>query len=306
MNARVHPVMRSGRRAPGGGEKGLSLIELMISLVIGLVVVGAVIVSIIGSSVTGRYQSAFGQMNEDAQIALGILKREIELAGYSQPTGLIPDPLDATKQVLSFATVGANDYVYGCAKGFVNPTTANDYSCVANANPGSPMFEVAYEADAGNTQLTSGPPPVPSNCTGNGVAGAAPFLTKNRYFVSTTASGRPELRCTSGGNTQPLVENIESMKIWYGMAVDNVQTQVVGYLTPDVVPVNTWWKYVISARVCLIVRSAEPVLTGGEDDQANSLLTKYIDCDLAEQTTTDRYLRRAYFTTATVRNKMPQ
>lgn len=303
MKAHAHPMKGAWRRVAGRGERGISLIELMISMVIGLVVVGAVIVSIIGASSTGKYQAAFGQMNEDAQIALGILKRDIELAGYSQPTGLIADPLDATKQVLAFATMGANNYVFGCAKGFVNPATANDHTCVANANPGTPMFEIAYEADAGNTQLVGG---VPSNCASAAVAGLSPYLTQNRYFVSTTASGRPELRCTSGGNTQPLVENIESMKVFYGMALAAFPTQVVGYLTPDLVPAATWWSNVISARVCLIVRSAEPVLTGGEDDQANSLLTKYLDCDLVQQTTTDRHLRRAYFTTATVRDKMPK
>ena len=306
MSAHVHPMRRSGQRAVGRAEKGISLIELMISLVIGLAVVGAVIVSIIGSSVTGRYQAAFGQMNEDAQIALGILKREIELAGYSQPTGLVPDPLVPANQILAFATMGGannNVYIFGCARGFVNLNTANDRTCVPNLNPGSPMFEVVYEADAGNTQLVGG---VPSNCASAAIAGLSPYLTQNRYFVSTTASGRPELRCTSGGNTQPLVENIESMRVWYGMAVNNTSTQVAGYLTPEQVPANTWWQNVISARVCLIVRSAEPVLTGGEDDQANSLLTKYRDCDMVEQTTADRYLRRAYFTTATVRNKMPQ
>ncbi len=304
MNAHVHPLRRSGRRAPGGGEKGLSLIELMISLVIGLVVVGAVIVSIIGSSVTGRYQSAFGQMNEDAQIALGILKREIELAGYSQPTGLIEvPPIPSGNWVLSFATMGANNYIFGCAKGFVDVNAVN-VACVANASPGTPAVEVVYEADARNTQLTSGVPPVPSNCTGNGVAGVAPFLTKNRYFVSTTASGRPELRCASGGQTQPLVENVESMKVWYGLAVPAVPTQVVRYLTPDLIAAAEWAN-VISARICLIIRSAEPVLTSGEDDQANSQLTNYSDCDSATQTTADRRLRRAYFTTAAIRDKMP-
>ena len=304
MNARISVLRRSGNRPAGRGEKGLSLIELMISLVIGLVVVGAVIVSIIGSSSTGRYQAAFGQMNEDGQIALGLLKREVELAGYSQPTGLIVDPLNAANQILAFATMGGNNYIFGCAKGFVNVNVAGGL-CVANAAPGAPSFEVAYEADAGNTQLTSGVPPVPSNCLGNGVAVGPPYLAQNRYYVSTTASGRPELRCSSGGNTQPLVENIESMKVWYGLAVNATATQIVRYLTPDLIAAAQW-PDVLSARICLIVRSAEPVLAGGEDDQANSLLTQYSDCDSVTQTTVDRRLRRAYFTTATVRNKMPQ
>ena len=53
----------------------------------------------------------------------------------------------------------------------------------------------------------------------------------------------------------------------------------------------------MSVRICLLMRSAEPILTG-EDT-----LT-YLDCDSAPQTSADKYLRRAYFTTATVRTKM--
>ena len=303
MNARFNLLRRSGKRRAGRGEKGLSLIELMISMVIGLVVVGAVIVSIVGTSVTGRYQSAFGQMNEDAQIALGLLKREIELAGYSQPTSLIPDPLiPLTNQVLNFANLPVANEILGCDRGFVNVNAAVA-ACLPNGSPGTPSFLVGYEADAGNTQLAGVAPGVPSDCLGNAVAVGPPFLTSNRYFVSTTASGRPELRCASQGTTQPLVENIESMRIFYGMSVPANPTQVVRYVTPDQI-LLAQWPNVISARICLIVRSAEPVLNG-EENASNLLLAQYLDCDLAPQTSADRFLRRAYFTTATIRNRMP-
>lgn len=285
--------------------RGISLIELMISLVIGLVVVGAVIVSIIGSGNSGRYQSAFAQMNEDAQIALSILRRDIEMAGYSQPTAIVALP---APQTLVFGTFAGSRWIYGCELGFANPAAAA-VACNALGSPVDPMIEVAYEADVSNTQPVGG---VPSNCLGNAIPGAAPFLTRNRYFVSTTGSGRPELRCSANANTQPLVENIESMKIWYGVAVDNVSTQVVRYVTADAIGAAQW-DQVISVKICVLVRSADPVLSAGEDDQVNALLTKYRNCDSlvplpadALQTSADRRLRRAYFATAALRTKMPQ
>lgn len=285
-------------------SKGISLIELMISLVIGLVVVGAVIVSIIGSSSAGRYQSAFAQMNEDAQIALSILRRDLEMAGYSQPTALAPDPLDLTKMIFTFGTMAGNNgrWVFGCDKGFVSTIAAvGALACNPNTSPDNFMIEVAYEADARNTVVAVG---FASNCLGNSV-GAGPILAINRYFVSTTLSGRPELRCSSNGQTQPLVENIEIMKIWYGFAVTNTSTQVVRYVTAASIGA-TQWDQVVSVRICLLVRSAEPVLIAGEDDQGTTLLTQYLDCDAATQTTADRRLRRAYFATAALRTKMPQ
>lgn len=284
--------------------RGMSLVELMISLVIGLVVVGAVIVSIISSSNAGRYQSAFAQMNEDAQIALSILRRDLEMAGYSQPTALLPDPLDPTKLVFTFGVMAGNNgrWVFGCDKGFVSTTAAvGALACNPVAGPDNFMFEVAYEADAANTVVSGGNA---TNCLGNSVGGAASLLAINRYFISTEASGRPELRCSSNGQTQPLVENIESMKIWYGVAANNTATQVQRYVTAASIGA-TQWDQVVSTRVCLLVRSAEPVLLAGEDDQAGSLLAQYSDCDRATQTTTDRRLRRAYFSTAALRTKMP-
>lgn len=281
--------------------RGISLIELMISLVIGLVVVGAVIVSIIGSGNSGRYQSAFAQMNEDAQIALSILRRDIEMAGYSQPTQLVNNPGPPVTQTLVFGTFAGSRWIYGCELGFVNPAAAA-VACNPVGSAVDPMIEVAYEADVSNTQPVGG---VPSNCLGNAIPGAAPYLTRNRYFVSTTAAGRPELRCSANANTQPLAENVERIRIWYGVAVDNIGTQVIRYVTADSIG-NTQWDQVISARICLLVRSAEPVLSAGEDDQINALLTQYLDCDSASQTSVDRRLRRAYFATAALRTKMPQ
>jgi type IV pilus assembly protein PilW len=54
---------------------------------------------------------------------------------------------------------------------------------------------------------------------------------------------------------------------------------------------------VLAVRVCLVVRSAEPVLPA---DEALS----YATCNGGTQAVADRRLRRAYFMTATLRSKM--
>ena len=57
---------------------------------------------------------------------------------------------------------------------------------------------------------------------------------------------------------------------------------------------------VMSVRVCLLITSAEAVITV-EDDA----LKFYVDCELAPKESTDGHLRRAYFGTTALRNKMP-
>lgn len=305
--------MQSRRRV-----RGISLIEVLISMAIGLVVIGAVIVSYLGSGRAGRFQSAYSQMDQDAQIGLNVLSRELQLAGYSQPSSLTPN---AAGQLVMNYNIGAATAVFGCDKGFVDPKAA---TLVCDTGAGTiPTIEVVYEADVKNTVPTSAG--IPTDCIGNGlnplvpsvptpilplVAGLAvppPYIVHNRYFVQTGPSGRPELYCVGtvrgGGATtnsvQPLLENVESMKLWYGVQVAANPRQVVRYVTAtDINGVGApEWANVISVRVCLLMRSADPVLSA-EDTRT------YLDCDSTTQTSSDNYLRRAYFTTTALRSKM--
>lgn len=278
------------------GMRGVTLIELMISLVIGLVVVGAVIVSFVGSGRAGRYQAAVGQMNQDAQIGLNLLSREVQLAGYVSPV----------------QSLGTTPPVYGCDGKFTDPAaTGTPGPCLAATGTAGSALEVVYEADLYNTVKASGGT-LPSDCLGNKQPSpsAGPYIVRNRYFIDvggTGSTGRPELYCASNwGAKQPLVENVENMKIWYGVVASATPSQVIRYAKAgqDATTANTVnaqaageWNNVMSVRICLLMRSSEPILTG-EDT-----LT-YSDCDSASQTSSDKYLRRSYFTTATVRGKM--
>jgi len=310
--------MQSRRRV-----RGISLIEVMISMAIGLVVIGAVIVSYLGSGRAGRYQSAYSQMDQDAQIGLNVLSRELQIAGYSQPSSL-----DTVTGKLSY-NLGTTNPVFGCDKGFTDPKAA---TLACDTGTGTiPAIEVVYEADVINTVPSSGSLPsdctatpaagVPTDCIGNRLnskaenpgCAVAPYIVHNRYFVQTStgtgSSGRPELYCVgtvSGGGATTnsagqLLENVESMKLWYGVQVTATPPtrQVVRYVTAtDINGVGaTEWANVISVRVCLLMRSADPVLSA-EDTRT------YLDCDSTSQTSSDNYLRRAYFTTTALRSKM--
>jgi type IV pilus assembly protein PilW len=168
---------------------------------------------------------------------------------------------------------------------------------------------VSYEADQRNTVLTTSGTIAPSDCLGNGIAVGPPYVANNRYFISQSAAAgnRPELYCASGAANQPLIENIDDMRVWYGLSNTPTSRQVVRYVTAaDIAATGAGaagaaqWANVVSVRICLLVRSAEPVLKGGDE----GTLT-YLDCGAATQTSNDRRLRRAYFTTASLRIKMP-
>lgn len=280
--------------------RGVSLVELMISLVIGLVVVGAVLVSFLGSGQTGRVQAAYGQMNEDAQIALNIMARDIQLAGYAQPVGSVTDPI--TNVTTLTKTFGGRS-VFGCDAGSFKPNAAAlNAPCnyVGVGAVAAPVLEAAYEADISNTSPNGAG--VPTDCLGTALVqqtvGVLNFyVTHNRYYVEIGGSGQPELRCASdvAPSGQALVDNIESMTVWYGEANVAAPRQIVRYVTASNV---TDFNYVLAVRICLVARSAEAVLPPGET-------MTYSGCDGSGHVVADRRLRRAYFTTATLRSKMP-
>jgi type IV pilus assembly protein PilW len=271
----------------------------MISLVIGLVVVGAVLVSFLGSGQTGRVQAAYGQMNEDAQIALNIMARDIQLAGYAQPVGSVTDPIT---NVTTLTKTFSGRSVFGCDAGSFKPNAAAlNAPCnyVGAGAVAAPVLEVAYEADISNTSPTGAG--VPTDCLGTGLVqqtvGVLNFyVTHNRYYVDIGGSGQPELRCASDVSAgQALVDNIESMSVSYGEANAALPRQIVRYVTASNV---TDFDHVLAVRICLVVRSAEAVLPPGET-------MSYVTCNGGTQAVADRRLRRAYFTTATLRSKMP-
>jgi type IV pilus assembly protein PilW len=68
-------------------QSGFSLIELMIAMVLGLVLVGALINTFISSNRTYRVQEGLAQSQESARFALEILGQELRMAGYDLPRG---------------------------------------------------------------------------------------------------------------------------------------------------------------------------------------------------------------------------
>lgn len=277
-------------------QRGMSLVEVMVSLVIGLVVVGAVMISYLGSGVSGRQQAAYSQMSEEAQIAFSILGKDIGMAGYGRPVNVV---VGATPTISKAFTGQA---LLGCTTGFSNPLAAT--STLACGTSATHVIGVAFESDASNSIGTGTIGDYGRDCLGQTLAeSTVPATTMtvtvayNRYYVANSANGVPELHCAGQtGTPQPLVANVESMKIWYGEAANASGRQIVRYVAANNV---TDWNAVISVRICLLMRSGDKVLVADE-----VAAKTYVDCDQTAQTSGDGYARRAFFSTTTLRNKM--
>ncbi len=244
-------------------QQGLSLVELMVALAIGLVVVGAVLVSYLGSSKNSQQSTSLAQMTEDATVALNLLRTQIAMAGYSRPVG-VSNGTDATGKAINvmdrayrgFAN-DSNDFIVGCdgALGGFADNRAKDLdiselACQTGKPAGAPdVIAVAYEADESNTMNMTGTT-TPTDCLGQelmmrneaGIQGNT-YVASNRFFIATSGTtGESELYCQGNGGSagppsgtdtiasstpQPLVENIVDLQITYGIA----DTQTVGPTT---------------------------------------------------------------------------
>ncbi|MGM9428374.1 PilW family protein [Hydrogenophaga sp. MI9] len=297
-------------------QRGLSLVELMVALTIGLFLMGAVGIIYVNTATTSRGSTLESQMNEDATLALELLQQQVRLAGFSNVNN-------------SGARLFAGRAVLGCDGGFTNNAGSTAFEALAcnTTTTGSDAIAVRYEATLLNSQsVTSSGVQLPANCVNEGIAtwnalaegasSATPLaLADNRYYVANDADGTPSLFCQGRtgagfGTATALIPNIENMQVQYAVtalptAGNPIPHHVAGYVSASNTALGATagnWPRVAALRVCLLARSATAVPTG--DNSVNDV-GRYLDCDGVEQTATDRRLRRAYITTIQLRNMRP-
>jgi type IV pilus assembly protein PilW len=342
--------------------RGFSLIELMVSLTIGLVIAIAAFSAYLGASSSSKMTDAQSRMNEDGQAALMILAQQLRMTGNnprqvnrtdesSRNPIYLPTPsftLPTPTFTFSAGTYTlANFRIRGCDGKFSNLTSTTatidslDTSTCVSGTSTTPEDSIAinFEADRYNTVPTSSL--VPTDCLGNVLAQISAslptvtttiptttyatstyYIAENRFYVGISATNpSPSLYCKGNGGSgsqQPLVENIEDMQFTYGMVVSTAVptstatsatfAQVAGYLRADQIvnpadaalaalPIADRWNRVTAVRICVIVRSENPVVS-------ETASGSYYKCDGSLDTSkTDRRLRHAYSTTVALRNR---
>lgn len=294
-------------------QQGFTLIELLIALGIGILLMASVLMVMVSATQSGRVSDAETAMNEEGLIVLNLLQQQIRLAGYANT---VSDTGTITKNFTGTS-------IRGCDKGFTDASVAFANLTCNTTGDDNAAIAIRYEADLQNTTPNS---TSPTNCQLDNIAidvqsEAFPLdttrryaLADNRYFARTsgTDSGRPELSCrgatsaTAYDGVQPLIENAQQLKFIYGVTRTNdpADLQIVTYRTASQIDSEfateallDRWRRVASVKICVLMRSVEPARDNSISGQS------YKDCDGNTQTSSDGYLRRAYITTAQLRNK---
>jgi type IV pilus assembly protein PilW len=216
--------------APRGAfrQRGLSLIELMVAMLIGLFLLGGLLSILQSTRNTSSNQALLSQLQDNERIAMSLMTSVIESAGYYPSPETVP---------LATALPSSPD--------FAQPGQI----IVGSANTNGP-------GDAITVRYGTAPNDGVLLCDGTSNTTTGNVVYENTFELQTDKNGKLFLACIlSGGPAVKLVSGIQNMQIYYGVnsaatAMDTTEGVVDSYLTAgQMTPTN--WTNVYSVKVVL-------------------------------------------------------
>ena len=276
---------------------GFTLIELMVSVTIGLILLLFLSSLYFNSSSSSRLNDDNARIQEDGRYALGIIGTNMMQAGFgNMQTGTATDFPPGAYPSLKGLT--------GCNHGFVLPA-ATPPVCDASSTTAPAAFTTSYTSEphydatniSGAGTDCSGTQAINSTSTTGGIV-------INSFYVSANT-----LYCKGNAGATPLamLSNVDDMQITYG--IDNSPTSglyapvqstqdaaVAGDISNPNANTKIGWDRVVTATVCLEIHSTNAVVK-------NSAGQTYYKCNATSPTTkTDGLLHTTMTRTFTLRN----
>jgi len=284
-------------------QAGLSLVELMIAITLGLILVAGLATLIANQSATRNELEKSARQIENGRYAIELLRDDIEHAGfyseYAPPKTAVyaePDPCVSDMTAWAPATPQLPVPLYGFAGASADPTPSAclpdykvDTAVVVVRRTSSDLPITTSSAAAGTPYIQV------SRCnqdTAPFVAGTTGFTLRQKDCVTPAALRKYIVRiyyvstcneCGTGGDTvptlkvvefadgatttRPLVEGIENMQFDYGIDTTG-DGAPDGYTTA---PAAGQWKDVVAVRVNILARNIEK--TVGYTDTKSYLLS---------------------------------
>jgi prepilin-type N-terminal cleavage/methylation domain-containing protein len=227
-------------------QQGLSLVELMVALVLGLLLMTGIIQVFLSSKQTYATNEAMARMQENGRFALEFMSRSARLAGYIEPiyTGGKPLPL-----------------VRPLCTGLVIPAEL----CTSNG-AGNASDSVSFIMQ---------PPLVDGerrDCAGNTITGPTPLIVNNsliinQFSIIPAAGGNPAaLACraynlttsawVAGDTWKTLVDGVDSIQVLYGINTGADARSANQYVSAERVGLNLAdWQNVRSVRISALANS---------------------------------------------------
>ncbi len=219
--------MSTQRQLPSrrvGAQRGFTLPELMVALLIGLFLIGGLLTIVQDNRRTFSSQNQLAQLQDAERLSMTMMTDVIQAAGY------YPNPV-ANVPSLLMPAAGA------MAAGQAMTGTFNA------AAPGD-TITVRYATANGDGIL---------NCSGAANNSGATQAYTNTFSVIVNAQGISQLVCTLavGGvaTNYPLVNNVTQIGVLYGVNTAGTGNNVDTYMNAAQVTAANDWNNVVSAQV---------------------------------------------------------
>lgn len=310
-------------------QKGFSLIELFVSLAIGLVLFAGVLSVFVGMKTTTSQTSSLGALQENGRFTLSVLTDDLLREGFwgdisSQLTtnnlSVIPAIAgqDCTGQGLNNATFPQATGYFRSLFG-VTAINASPMDCINDAKIGSDIVQIKRVLSrpvVGNTDATLYY--LNANATSGAIfsgvgAGAPPTVNNGRiwqyqhhvYYVRDVAQGnltvpvliQGVLSANNGITFSPLIDGIERIHFMYGVDADD-DGDVDAFISPVNMTQAFWNKNgsnILAVKVFVLARDILP-----DNNYTNT--NTYQLGDSPALTVNDNYRRLLFTTTVTLHN----
>ena len=312
-------------------QRGFTLLELMISLAVGLVIFAGVLSVFVGMQSTVKETSSYGELQENARFALSVLTDDLLQQNFwGDYTGSLNfDSLDAVPAPVGVecSVVGTNNGTYPTGVGHFrtlwgetsSPTGATTMTCIDDAAPDSDIIQLKRVI---SFPIVGAPANNFSYFVGNSDNGAiykrpliapavVPVINNSRewqyqHHIYYVREGIPVLmkwRLTNQMINEPMVDGIERIYFMYGVSTVIDPTLpgfgvINAYVSAASMTTALWDNAnsrILAVKVYVLARS---ILPDSKYDNENT----YVLGDQAPYIPADNFRRLLLSTTITLYN----
>ena len=272
-------------------QRGLSLIELLIAMLIGLFLLTGIATSYLSSKNSSNKRDELTKLEDNGRLALEVLTQAIEHTGYTPINAGILNPPFVTDdaQVVTAACDGGGN---GVKERKIFKTRITKDGAAGDA------ITVMYNGDNRVFRDCSGgvlpvlcraPPP-------GAAAGSSSDMTRiyNAFYLGKKDK---KLRCAGSrdAKAQVIADGIENIQYLYGLNTTRTDGGVDRYV--NAANVGTNWNNVVSVQIAILVRSEKPVKPQKEKITYTLLDQSVVAGD-------DKHQRAVFTTTIRIRNTL--
>jgi type IV pilus assembly protein PilW len=247
-------------------QRGFTLVELMIAVVIALFLIGGLLTLVQAMKATSLNQNGLSQLQDNERMAMSLMTDVIQSTGYFPLPPLTNTAAASFPVVAPFTSAGQAIYGTGA---------------YTNVTPGGTTISVRYQT---NGTGAANPDNV-INCAGATSVAAASFV--NTFSVDATGT----LVCALSVNgaaatTVPLIPGVQSMQIYYGVQTNTGlgTNSIDAYLDAATVTAGvagvSYWPQVKSVKITLTFLN--PLF--GQPGQPNQTVTFTRTVDVMNKT----------------------